>query len=254
MIRTQELVPDYYIEQSRDFQVLCRLYDFTYNALKFNIDTMHNVTDTKHVKNTILPLLGDKFGIYDKQSYSNRELLSALPSALYYKGSLKSVIILLNAYLDSLNIFDYAVAYHSKDEKSAKEISSMLRREIKPYSIVIVLSTAPSLVELHVLDEYLKMVLPCGMIVNYVFGVNVQILDKFRYNEHVFIFYDKNNYSNMIANRPGQYSIKYDTSQSYPDIKFIRKVTQNVDINSVGIESVVGYNQIKNDLLKTEEE
>ena len=155
MIRCQNLVNDYYVEQSRDFQVLCRLTDYVYNSLKYNMDTMQSITDTQHAKDTILPLIGDKFGIYDKQSYSNRELLTALPSALFYKGSLKSISILLNAYLSSLSIFDYAVAYHSKDRESAEVISNLLRRDIQPYTIVIVLSTSPTLVDLHVLDEYI---------------------------------------------------------------------------------------------------
>ena len=107
MLRVQELVPDYYIEKSRDFQVLCRLYDFTFNALKYNIDSMSTITDTRMAKDTILPLIGEKFGIYDKEAYSNRYLLEALPIALKYKGSLKAVSILINAFLDSEEIFDY---------------------------------------------------------------------------------------------------------------------------------------------------
>lgn len=242
MIRTQEMVPDYYIENSRDFQVLCRLMDYTYNSVKYNIDTMHSITETKFTKDTVLPLVGDKFGIYDKQSYSNRELLTALPSSLYYKGALKSISILLNAFLDSLNIFDYALAYHSKDEKSAKEISDILGREIKPYSIVVVLSISPSLVELHVLDEYMKMVVPCGMLVEYVFGIQKHILDKFKYNENVFIFYDKSNYAGVLSTRPKQYKISYEMPEDAHDIEFIKEITSGVDITTLGNAHIVSKN------------
>ncbi len=243
MLRTQNLVPEYYPEQSRDFQVLGRLYDYTLNALKFNVDTMTSITDTQHAKDTILPLIGDKFGIYDKQSYSNRELLSALPNALFYKGSLKSVSILLNAYLDSLNIFDYAVAYHSKDEVSAKQISDMLSRNIKPYTIVIVLSIAPSLVELHVLNEYLRMILPCGMLIEYVFGVTEFIIDKFKYMEDVFVYYVKDHLDSQVVNKPYRYKITPTTpipEDESAHTKFIRKVTSNIDINAVSLASVTG--------------
>ena len=88
MIRYQEMVPDYYIEKSRDFQVLCRMYDFAMNGLKYNIDSMQSLTDTRNIKDTVLPLLGDKFGIYDKEAYANRQMLEALPIAIKYKGSL----------------------------------------------------------------------------------------------------------------------------------------------------------------------
>ena len=189
MIRYQEMVPDVYIEESRDFQVLCIMYDFVLNALKYNIDSVQELTDTRSVKDTILPLLGDKLGIYDKEAYSNRQMLETLPIAIKYKGSLKSINILLNAFLDSMDVFDNALALHAKDEESAAEISAILRRPIQKCSIVIILSTFPSLTNLHVLDTYLNMVIPSGLIVEYSFGVNKEYFDRFKYKEYTFLFY-----------------------------------------------------------------
>ena len=217
MIRYQEMVPDYYIEASRDFQVLCRMYDFALNSLKYNIDSMQQLTDTRRVKDTVLPLLGDKLGIYDKEAFSNRQLLEALSIALKYKGSLKSVIVLLNAFLDSMDIFDNALALHSKDEESAADISLLLNRPVKPYSIVIILSTFPSLTNLHVLDTYLNMVIPSGLIVEYSFGVQKEYFERFKYKEYTFLFYThehtyftdpviKAPYISMIKNKDDNYS------------------------------------------------
>ena len=238
MIRTQEMVPDYYVEQSRDFQVLCRLIDYTTNALKFNIDSMQNLTDTPYAKDTVLPLIGDKFGIYDKQSYSNRQLLTALPSSLYYKGALKSISILLNAYLDSLDIFDYAIAYYSNNKRTARELTELLRQEIKPYTIVIILSTAPSLVDLHVLDEYIKMVLPCGMIIKYIFGIHKVIFDKFKYMENVFVFYVNDNAPSYVTNTIGQYKLEYDKTKPVINPKLVEKVTSSIDLSVIGTSYV----------------
>ena len=237
MIRCQELVPDYYIEESRDFQVLCRLYDYTLNSLKFNIDTMQSLTNTRLVKDTVLPLVGDKFGIYDRHSYTNRELLTALPGAVKNKGSLNSVKLLLNAYLESLNIFDYAVAYYSKDEKSAKEVSDILRRNINPYTIVIVLSTSPKFVDLHVLDEFLKMVIPCGMIIEYVFGNSDFELDKFKYSENVFMYFVKDNEQSIIKSKNSRYFITEPNTELQQD-GFIKKVISDIDVPSVGLATV----------------
>lgn len=191
MIRYQEMVPDYYIEKSRDFQVLCRMYDFAMNGLKYNIDSMQSLTDTRNIKDTVLPLLGDKFGIYDKEAYANRQMLEALPIAIKYKGSLKSVNVLLNAFLDSMDIFKNAIAMYARTEEEAEEISSILNRTIRPFSLVIILSTFPNLTNLHVLDTYLKMVIPTGMIVDYGFGLKKIYLDKFKYKEYVFLYYTK---------------------------------------------------------------
>lgn len=220
MIRYQEMVPDYYIEASRDFQVLCRMYDYAMNSLKYNIDSMQNLTDTRCVKDTVLPLLGDKLGIYDKEAFANRQMLDALPIALKYKGSLKSVNILLNAFLDSMDVFDVAMALHSKDEESATEISEILHRPIGVYSIVIILSTFPSLTNLHVLDTYLKMVIPTGLKVEYAFGVQKEYFDRFKYKEYTFLFYTHRHvytsegivapYISMVKGKDDHYSAVFD--------------------------------------------
>lgn len=190
MIRYQEMVPDWYIEKSRDFQVLCHMYDFVMNGVKYNTDSMLNLTDTRRVKNTVLPLLGDKLGIYDREAYSNRQLLDALPIAIKYKGALKSIHVLLNAFLDSMNVFDTVLALYATNEEEAQEINDVLRRDdIVPFTIVIIFNTFPSLTNLHVLDEYMKMVIPTGMMVEYGFGVRKTYLDKFKYKEYVFLYY-----------------------------------------------------------------
>lgn len=244
MIRYQELVPDYYVEKSRDFQVLCRLYDFTLNATKYNIDSMNAITDTRRAKDTILPLIGDKFGIYDRESYSNRFLLEALPIALKYKGSLKAVNILINAFLDSQEIFDYVTAFVSKDEDSAVEISEILNRDVKPYTIVIFISDYPDMTSLHILDEYLQMVIPSGMIIEYMFGLNKVIFEKFRYKEYVFLFYT--NESNMdgtivqdislVKNRDDKYVGT--VPEQYEADEFVKSVLSDIDINSVALATV----------------
>jgi hypothetical protein len=244
MIRYQELVPDYYVEKSRDFQVLCRLYDFTLNATKYNIDSMNAITDTRRAKDTILPLIGDKFGIYDRESYSNRFLLEALPIALKYKGSLKAVNILINAFLDSQEIFDYVTAFVSKDEDSAVEISEILNRDVKPYTIVIFISDYPDMTSLHILNEYLQMVIPSGMIVEYMFGLNKVILEKFRYKEYVFLFYT--NESNiggtivqdisLVKNRDDKYVGT--VPEQYEADEFVKNVLSDIDINSVALATV----------------
>lgn len=245
MLRFQEMVPDYYIEKSRDFQVLCRLYDFTLNAVKYNIDSMSTITDTRAAKDTVLPLIGDKFGIYDKEAYSNRYLLEALPIALKYKGSLKAVNILINAFLDSEEIFEYVTAFISKDEESAEEISEILRRDVKPYTIVIFISDYPNMTNLHILNEYLKMVIPSGMIVEYMFGINKQILEKFRYKEYVFLFFTNTSVDDydmivqdisLVKNRDIKY--KGEVPAQYEDNEFVKKVLSDVDINSVALASV----------------
>ena len=90
-----------------------------------------------------------------------------------------------------MDIFKNAIAMYARTEEEAEEISSILNRTIRPFSLVIILSTFPNLTNLHVLDTYLKMVIPTGMIVDYGFGLKKIYLDKFKYKEYVFLYYTK---------------------------------------------------------------
>ena len=259
MIRAQELVPDYYVEKSRDFQVLCRLFDFVLNSVRYNTNSMQSLTDTKSVKDTALPLVGDKFGIYDKDAYSNREMLEALPEAIKHKGSLLSVNILINAFLISMGIFQYAMAFNVKDEKTKDEVEQILNRKVRNHSIVIVLSSFPSLTNLHILDTYLKMVIPTGLAVEYAFGTQIKNLDKVKQKEYVFLFYtdtDANNYPmvSTVKNYEDKYKAIFTTKENVPDW-LMREITRDdtfnaiseinaTDINSVGIASVVSREDI----------
>lgn len=249
MIRTQEMVPDWYIEKSRDFQVLCRLFDYNVNSLKFNIDITRYLTDTGRTLDTVLPLIGDKFGIYDKEAYSNRELLEALPIAIKQKGALHSISTLLNAFMNSMEVFEYAVAFHSKDEESAKELSELLRRTVKPYSVIIVLSSFPGLTNIHVLDTYLRMVVPTGMIIEYSFGEILEYFDKFEYQEYVFFYKVSPEFLTQIKGSSDQYQASnVITSAGFDaNAQFIGKVNNNIDINTVEYASVASASSKEND-------
>ena len=201
MIRTQNKVPDYYIEKSRDFQVFCRILDFLFNSTKYNSESILKLTDTERAKNTVLPLIGDKFGIYDKDAYSMREMLDALPCALQNKGSLHAVLTIINSFLDSMDVFDYVTVYNAKNKASADEISAILNREVKQYSLVIILSSYPNLTNLKILDTYLKMIVPTGVFIDYSFGYSKKLLDKYAHKDYVVLYYTKEIYINNLEEK-----------------------------------------------------
>ena len=47
VIRVQEMTPQVYTEDSRDFQLLSRLYDSVFNGVKFDTDSILSLIDTK---------------------------------------------------------------------------------------------------------------------------------------------------------------------------------------------------------------
>lgn len=94
MFRLQNHVPEVYVDKSRDFQLFCRLYDSCFSGVKFSIDSMARVTDTKHCDSSVLELLKTKLGLFstiDVDASELRYLLQAFPTIMRYKGSKRSV-------------------------------------------------------------------------------------------------------------------------------------------------------------------
>ena len=94
MFRLQEHMPDVYVNESRDFQVLCRLYDFLFNGIKFDIDSIININDAFKINERLLPLLAIKEGFFTDVQFDSKTLryiLKAFPYIIKYKGT-KSVV------------------------------------------------------------------------------------------------------------------------------------------------------------------
>ena len=160
-----------------------------------------------------------------------------------------SVLMLINAFLDYMDVFDFATVYNAKDEESAAQVSLILNRDISTYTLVIVLSTYPNLTNLRILDTYLRMVVPTGMFIQYVFGFNKKILDIYKYEDFVILYYtkeeqmdseDSNKYQtiSMVKGSGDTHTYTGDLSQASDFIK--NRVNQDVNDlpHSVGISGV----------------
>lgn len=104
--RLQNNVPDVYVSESRDFQLLLRLYDSIFGVLKYDIDDLQYITDTKHLRNVMLPLLATKLGFFSDLILEDRSLrliLESLPYFLKYKGAFEGVREVVNLYLKIMN-------------------------------------------------------------------------------------------------------------------------------------------------------
>ncbi len=63
LIRLQNMVPEVYPNNSRDFQLFCRLYDCVFNGNKFDIDSILDICDTEYIDSKLLRLLQSKFTV-----------------------------------------------------------------------------------------------------------------------------------------------------------------------------------------------
>ena len=54
MIDFYKKIPEYYNNESRDFQIFTRVFDLVENSLKFDIDSINAVLDTDSINNSYI--------------------------------------------------------------------------------------------------------------------------------------------------------------------------------------------------------
>lgn len=148
MLRLQENVPQVYIKESRDFQLLIRLYDVLSQAVKFDVDTMVNVNDSFLIKEELLDLLCTKLGFFPKHNFDSnalRYILNTFPYLIKLKGSKKSINEAVNMLFRLENIFNNEVLIINNEEKGLIEIRSK-----------------QNLRNLKALEELMRYLLPIG--------------------------------------------------------------------------------------------
>ena len=101
MFLVENNVPDVYVNESRDFQLISRLFDLVFQSTRFSIDSMKYISDTKYCNNTLLPLLDSKVGFHTNLNLSDRthrKILDAFPYIIRHKGSFIGVELVLNLF------------------------------------------------------------------------------------------------------------------------------------------------------------
>ena len=108
MINVQESVPQVYYEQSRDFQVLGRLFELVLNAVKTSADSLYYlpVADAE-AQTRFLDLLSYTLGFQARHTYNNKQLAavcSVFPTLLRKKGTIEAIQLLGDTLLSSEGI------------------------------------------------------------------------------------------------------------------------------------------------------
>ena len=94
MFNVKKNVPDAYVRKSRDFQLMCNVYNVLQMATKFDIDSILNITNTKYCNDTTLKLLQTKLGFftnYELVGEDLRTLLNSFPYLVRKKGTLTGI-------------------------------------------------------------------------------------------------------------------------------------------------------------------
>lgn len=155
MFRLQNNVPEVYVQESRDFQLFCRLYDAIQAGVKFSTDSLAYASSTKNCNSRLLDLLKTKVGLFFDINISDdnlRLVIDAFPHIMKNKGSVKGIKYIVNLFSRLTNEVD---AIGSIDE-SALSSEHVLR-----------LTFENDLKNDQLLIELLKYVIPTGYFIEY---------------------------------------------------------------------------------------
>lgn len=164
IFRLQENVPEAYIKGSRDFQLLCNIFDVMNSGIKYDIDSIRDVTDTTYCHENLLEYLKTKLGFNSKVKFNNtqlRQILQAFPSIIKYKGSKKGILYCIYTYLNIIGI----------NTEVNVDIVNVDVVNGDNYVVNVSLQTPGR--DLTVLKELLKFVIPTG------YNVHFSFYDKF---------------------------------------------------------------------------
>lgn len=204
VIRLQNETPEVYVQKSRDFQLLCRLYDCVVNGIQFDISTMIDVTNTRLCRTSMLPLLQTKLGFFTKKEINDsflRLILECFPIMIKKKGSLEAVRYAINIFLKLNKISVPFSILYSKDP-----VTLYNRYEVPSHTIII--SINATFQDTSILEELLKYILPFGVGYYFYFYSSVSNFEKYNLsNKAILLFtsYNSNGYIRQF-NADGEYA------------------------------------------------
>ena len=158
LLRMQNRTPPIYCEDSRDFQLFCRLYDTIVNGMLFDVDTITDIINTKSIRSSFLQLLQTKLGFFTLHSFDEntlRYVLSGFPLMVKNKGSVKSIEYAVNTFLKINNILSTVTVTYQKTPL-------LLNNGYTVPAHTIVVGISASLQEATILKEIFRYILPAG--------------------------------------------------------------------------------------------
>lgn len=198
MFRVQDNVPEIYVNKSRDFQLLCRLWEGSWAGVKYNIDSIINSLDPFTIKGEMLELLATKVGFFTEENLDDnvlRYIISSFKYALRYKGSKRGIKIAFMAILNSEHILleesQVIIDIINKEDKGNNTL-------VDRYEVVI--NTPQAIKNTLALREYLKYILPPG----YSYTINTFKLSKdnasqYKYSPSIYALKSQNAHTGLVS-------------------------------------------------------
>lgn len=148
-ISTIKMTPSIYSKESRDYQLISRIYDAVFNYSKMGIDGIVNIPLSKNVDERFLDLIAKTLGFESKHNYNSENLfalVSSFKKIMSKKGTIKAIEECVSMLLKSQNIRENFIV--NTTEKS--------------YTVKIYVPTELS--DIILLEDMLNYILPAGFV------------------------------------------------------------------------------------------
>ena len=232
IFRLEQNVPDIYVKESRDFQMMCNLFDIMNSGTKFDIDTMPNVLDPTLCNESVLPFLQTKLGFFTKRNFTSKEIrhiLSSFKRIVKDKGSRIGIREAIEVYLKLIcSLGSYKITVTNSEELNNTTNSANYNKFNNVYLIEIQLET--TIKNLSVLREMLKYVLPTGYDVRFGFYSAEEFNSNIHLSSDVFnIVIISENANNKIYNEEQDTEHGYNYSGTENDYRGQVSTTHTVE-------------------------
>ena len=146
-------VPDIY-NTSRDFQLLEKLYDLTFNSSSIDAQSSEDITSTQNIRSNLIPLLAKKLGWFSNKDVDTegwRQMLLAFPYLVKYKGSKKAISGAIHLFLNINGIqTEPIIEFVGKSE------------DVEEEEYVVKIKIDSSVVDTTLLEIVFEYILPVG--------------------------------------------------------------------------------------------
>lgn len=194
LLRMQNRTPPVYCEESRDFQLLCRLYDTIVNGLLFDIETITDIINTKNIRSSFLQLLQTKLGFFTLHNFDEntlRYVLSGFPIMVKNKGSRIAIEYAVNTFLKINNILSPVTVTFQKTP-----LTLYNGYTVPDHTIVVGISA--SLQEATILEEIFRYILPAGIAYYFYYYSTTSELTKVLEDDNAIILYVSDNINSVL--------------------------------------------------------
>lgn len=150
MFRVQRNVPEVYVNESRDFQLLSRLYDCWQGSVNYNVLSMVNALEPTTALDRVLELLATRVGFFPRVHLDAnilRYIIASFPHILKNKGTSTGIREAV-----------YAIMKAEVDPKATEEV--VIRIDNHDRNVII--ATQNDIYNKIALREVMRYVLPFG--------------------------------------------------------------------------------------------